>query len=126
PPGSREPHRLHDAVAVPAQDPPGSDYALGVRPVRDALHGSTVQARLSVGRVMPAGCRVLHVPLVCAAIAAYACGSTSAPPVSPSSTSSPKKVLVVTHTAGFRHDSINAAEVTIEQLGSANRLFDVS
>jgi len=34
-------------------------------------------------------------------------------------------VLVVTHTAGFRHDSINAAETTIEQLGSVNRLFDV-
>jgi type 1 glutamine amidotransferase len=35
-------------------------------------------------------------------------------------------VLVVTHTAGFRHDSIPVAETTIEQLGRDSGLFDVA
>jgi uncharacterized protein len=35
-------------------------------------------------------------------------------------------VVVVTHTAGFRHDSIPIAEATIQQLGRDSGLFDVA
>jgi len=34
--------------------------------------------------------------------------------------------MVVTHTEGFRHDSIPAAETTIQQLGRESGLFDVT
>ena len=35
-------------------------------------------------------------------------------------------MIVVTHTAGFRHDSIPIAETTIEQLGRTSGLFSVT
>jgi type 1 glutamine amidotransferase len=60
---------------------------------------------------------------------ALACGGGSATaPIAPSSTSSAAaaRVLVVTHTAGFRHDSIPAAEQAIQQLGRESGLFDVA
>jgi uncharacterized protein len=57
--------------------------------------------------------------------AAWACGSASAPdtPAGPSSPAA-KKLLVVTHTAGFRHSSIAIAETTIRDIGSRNALFE--
>lgn len=58
-----------------------------------------------------------------------ACGSDSNPPAStPTSPSSPSvaRVLVVTHTAGFRHSSIPLAEATIESLGRSSGLFTVT
>src|SRR6478672_3085389 len=60
--GAGEPDRLHGDVARPAQDPAGADHADRVRPVRDAVHGRDVQARLRVGRLVHAGRGVFHVP----------------------------------------------------------------
>jgi uncharacterized protein len=56
---------------------------------------------------------------------AAACGSDMDPPAAPSP-SSAARVLVVTHTTGFRHSSIPVAESTIEMLGSTSGLFAVS
>jgi type 1 glutamine amidotransferase len=58
-----------------------------------------------------------------------ACGGTggatpSAPSPSPGQGSS--RVLVVTHTQGFRHSSIAIAETTIEQLGRTSGLYATS
>lgn len=59
-----------------------------------------------------------------------ACGSDSTAPAStptgPSAPSSAAQVLVVTHTAGFRHSSIPLAETTIESLGRSSGLFAVT
>lgn len=59
-----------------------------------------------------------------------ACGSDSKAPAStPTSPSSPTgvaRVLVVTHTAAFRHSSIALAETTIESLGRSSGLFSVA
>src|SRR4029079_18403385 len=44
-------------------DPPGSDHARGVRAVRDVLHGPAAQVGLPVGGALPAGRRVLHLPV---------------------------------------------------------------
>jgi type 1 glutamine amidotransferase len=58
-----------------------------------------------------------------------ACGSeSSAPAPTPTSPSSPTtaRVLVVTHTAGFRHSSIPVAEATLESLGRSSGLFTVT
>jgi uncharacterized protein len=44
--------------------------------------------------------------------------STSAPPVTPA-----KRVMVVTHTTGFRHSSIEIAESTVKRLGDESRLY---
>ena len=49
---------------------------------------------------------------------------TQAPPA-PAPTPTVKRVLVVTHTTGFRHSSISAAESTIQAIGTANSLFEV-
>jgi type 1 glutamine amidotransferase len=60
---------------------------------------------------------------------AVACGSDSdAPASTPTSPSSPgtARVLVVTHTVGFRHGSIPVAESTIESLGRSSGLFTVT
>ena len=38
----------------------------------------------------------------------------------------PAHLLVVTHTAGFRHDSIPAAESALRQIGTDSGLFDVA
>jgi uncharacterized protein len=46
---------------------------------------------------------------------------TAPTPVGPAS-----KVLVVTHTAGFRHSSIPTAEATLEMLGRTSGLFTVT
>jgi type 1 glutamine amidotransferase len=60
-----------------------------------------------------------------------ACGNGGTPtaPESPSPGTTPgtaaKRLLVVTHTAGFRHDSIPTAESTLQQIGSSSGLFDV-
>jgi type 1 glutamine amidotransferase len=60
-----------------------------------------------------------------------ACGSggTATAPESRSPGTTPgtaaKRLLVVTHTAGFRHDSIPTAESTLQQIGSSSGLFEV-
>ena len=46
---------------------------------------------------------------------------TPSPPSSPSP--APARLLVVTHTAGFRHDSIPAAEAALRTIGSDSGLF---
>ena len=67
-----------------------------------------------------------------------ACGGTTttpsstAPPEAPPTQSPPppapaptvKRLLVVTHTAGFRHSSISVAESTIQALGTSNGIFE--
>jgi type 1 glutamine amidotransferase len=57
-----------------------------------------------------------------------ACGRgssmSSSPPGTPSPGSAPlKRLLVVTHTAGFRHASIAVAEATLASLGTTNNLY---
>ena len=70
---------------------------------------------------------------VCAA--SLSCGSqatapsTTTPPATPPGGPPPppaplKRVLVVTHTTGFRHSSISVAEPTIQSLGSTNAIFE--
>jgi type 1 glutamine amidotransferase len=52
------------------------------------------------------------------------CGSDSSPSSSPGpSTPSGTRILVVTHTEGFRHDSIPAAEAGIRDLGAESGLY---
>ena len=61
--------------------------------------------------------------------AAIACSSEHVPdpgPVAPTQPLTSAKVLVVTHTAGFRHSSIPLAETTLETLGRTSGLFSVS
>jgi type 1 glutamine amidotransferase len=62
---------------------------------------------------------------------AFGCGGESAVPTSPSAPGAPpaapsSRILVVTHTAGFRHSSIPVAETTIEQLGRSSGLFSTA
>jgi uncharacterized protein len=64
------------------------------------------------------------------ALLAWACGGSAAMSPSPTSPTPPSpaaaaRVLVVTHTAAFRHDSIPIAETTIAQLGRQSGAFDV-
>ncbi len=61
-----------------------------------------------------------------------ACGSggdsINASPAAPSGASggaAAKRLLVVTHTAGFRHDSIPAAETTLQAIGSTSGLYEI-
>ena len=70
------------------------------------------------------------ISLACSALVC-ACGSESTMPLAPASrTSSPAprpsaaRLLVVTHTEGFRHSSIAVAETTIRNLGLANGLYE--
>src|SRR5574342_105494 len=59
----------------------------------------------------------------------WSCSSSSATrdnPGSPSATSAPARVLVVTHTEGFRHSSIPIAENTIAEIGRRSGLFTAS
>jgi type 1 glutamine amidotransferase len=60
-------------------------------------------------------------------VVAGACNSTApaSTPTAPSSPTAAARVLVVTHTAGFRHSSIPVAEATLESLGRASGLFTV-
>jgi type 1 glutamine amidotransferase len=48
------------------------------------------------------------------------------PPTNPPPSAPRARVIVVTHTEGFRHSSIAIAETTIAQLGAQNNLFDVT
>jgi uncharacterized protein len=80
-----------------------------------------------MGRLTPAG-------LILALVAMAACGNGgSTAPTQPSAGSgstnppvAPAHLLVVTHTAGFRHDSIPAAEAALRQIGIESGLFDVA
>lgn len=60
-----------------------------------------------------------------------ACGSggeTNGSPSAPGGVSggaAAKRLLVVTHTAGFRHDSIPTAETTIQEIGKTSGLYEV-
>jgi uncharacterized protein len=47
-------------------------------------------------------------------------------PTSPTSMEQPARVLVVTHTEGFRHSSIPIAEATIAELGRRSGVFSTS
>ena len=50
--------------------------------------------------------------------------TSTSPPVTPSPGPAPsKRLLVVTHTAGFRHSSIGVAEATLASLGTTNNLY---
>jgi type 1 glutamine amidotransferase len=61
------------------------------------------------------------------ALAATACGGADDPATArepgPTPLAPPATVLVVTHTAGFRHDSIPAAENALRQIGLESGLF---
>ena len=64
--------------------------------------------------------------LVIAGILACGSGGTlPAAPTAPPPATAAKKLLVVTHTAGFRHDSIPTAETTLQEIGRASGLFEV-
>jgi type 1 glutamine amidotransferase len=58
----------------------------------------------------------------------WACGgdSGSQGPASPTAVTPSRRVLVVTHTEGFRHSSIPIAETTITALGQRSGLFSVT
>jgi type 1 glutamine amidotransferase len=64
------------------------------------------------------------------AVGLLACGGSSRPPSSPTdgggSPAPASHVLVVSHTAGFRHSSIPDAEAAIAELGRQGGLFDVA
>lgn len=54
-------------------------------------------------------------------------GSPATPPggpVTPQPIAPPARLLVVTHTTGFRHSSIAIAETTLRTLGQTSRLYD--
>jgi type 1 glutamine amidotransferase len=59
-------------------------------------------------------------------ILTLACGGGPTAPAAQSAATQAARVLVVTHTAEFRHDSIPIAETTIEQLGRDSGLFTVT
>jgi uncharacterized protein len=59
------------------------------------------------------------------AVAALAC-SGSDTPTSPTSGSTPKRLIVVTHTTGFRHPSIATAEAVLSRLADQSRQFTVT
>ena len=63
---------------------------------------------------------------VLAAVVLWGCGggTENGVPTTPSPTPTPTtKILVVTHTEGFRHDSIPAAETAIRDMGLAEGLY---
>jgi uncharacterized protein len=65
--------------------------------------------------------------LLCALCAAWVAGcggdSNTPPPPAPSGPTSTARILIVTHTEGFRHDSIPAAEAGIRDLGTETGLY---
>ena len=72
--------------------------------------------------------RLLHPAVLALALVLGACGEsgTSGPPGTPTPPTSPgtaARLLVVTHTTGFRHDSIPAAEEALRQIGLQSGLF---
>ncbi len=58
-------------------------------------------------------------------IATVTCNEARPPATPGPSGGSPARLLVVTHTAGFRHDSIPAAEAALGAIGAASGLFQV-
>ena len=64
---------------------------------------------------------------LCAAIAAgvTSCGQASSP-TSPAPSGAPKRLIVVTHTTGFRHASIATAETVLARLVDESRNFTVT
>lgn len=66
---------------------------------------------------------VVSRPVLWIACAAVACGGGPTRPDSPAPSPAAPRVLVVTHTEGFRHSSIPVAEATIEQLGRTSGAF---
>lgn len=60
------------------------------------------------------------------ALAAVCCRQPDAPTVATPDPTPAKRLLVVTHTTGFRHPSIATAEVVLSRLGSDSRLFTVA
>ena len=81
-----------------------------------------------MGRLTPAGLVLALVALVAACGSGGSTAPTQPPPGpgSPSPPAAPGHLLVVTHTAGFRHDSIPAAEAALRQIGIDSGLFDVA
>lgn len=69
-------------------------------------------------------------PVLCLCLAVFSGCGTSQPaaqtpssPGAPSGSPGPARLLVVTHTAGFRHDSIPAAEAALTAIGAEGNLF---
>jgi len=58
-------------------------------------------------------------------VSAWACSgpSTTSTPATPTPTTPQKRLLVVTYTTGFHHDSIPVAETTIQTLGAVAGLY---
>ena len=68
--------------------------------------------------------RLLRPAVVAAVIAFWACGDSESPGPTPGPSPTPTaRLLVVTHTTGFRHDSIPAAEEALRQTGLQSGLF---
>ena len=59
------------------------------------------------------------------AIVAMACGESDSP-TAPTQSGPPKRVIVVTHTTGFRHPSIATAEAVLSSLADQSRVFTVT
>jgi type 1 glutamine amidotransferase len=75
--------------------------------------------------------RVTIATLCLGALLACGSGAQTTPqpsnqsPTAPTPAAPSKRLLVVTHTAGFRHDSIPVAETTLTSIGSASGLYEV-
>ena len=68
--------------------------------------------------------RLLRPVVAAAVIALWACGESASPGPTPGPSPAPAaRLLVVTHTTGFRHDSIPAAEEALRQTGIQSGLF---
>src|SRR5262245_1423096 len=61
-----------------------------------------------------------------AGVVIASCSGDGSGPASPTSIDPPARVLVVTHTEGFRHSSIPIAEATIADLGRRSNLYSTS
>ncbi|MGH9310676.1 MAG: ThuA domain-containing protein [Vicinamibacterales bacterium] len=66
---------------------------------------------------------LLFLGAVAALLITGGCGEDAAGPTTPSGNAA-ARVLVVTHTTGFRHDSIAAAETALRTIGSDSGLFE--
>jgi type 1 glutamine amidotransferase len=68
--------------------------------------------------------RLLRLAVGAAVIGLWACGGSESPGPTPGPSPAPAaRLLVVTHTTGFRHDSIPAAEEALRQMGTQSGLF---
>jgi len=63
--------------------------------------------------------------LLCLLVLAAGCSSTNSPSSPGGGTGSPVRVLMLTATAGFRHDSIPTARQVMASLSASTREFDV-